>query len=114
MTNGFAIKDKEGIYRSIGTTESLAWSSLSAGQQWLIPYFKDKGYTCVPVEVREVGDKDFRCGQDDNRCNCESPEECGYIEFHEGVRKLHCEHPWGELIRKGEFKCRVCGEILEF
>lgn len=33
-------------------------------------------------------EKDWRCGSGDNRCACETPQECGYIAFYEGVAKL--------------------------
>ena len=31
---------------------------------------------------------DFRCGQGDNRCKCNSPDECGYIEFINGINNI--------------------------
>lgn len=40
-------------------------------------------------EYAKTQDTDFRCGQGDNRCNCKTPEECGYIEM---ARKIKAQN----------------------
>ncbi len=29
-------------------------------------------------DISSIEPEDFRCGQGENRCNCKSPDECGY------------------------------------
>jgi hypothetical protein len=39
------------------------------------------------INTYEEQDEDFRCGDGDNRCNCKTIDECGYIEMFKRINK---------------------------
>lgn len=49
----------------------------------------DAPSAATEIEAVFEDNTDFRCGQGDNRCNCKTPEECGYIEMAEKFELLN-------------------------